>query len=198
MQDRKEYILQKAFEVFMAKGYDSVSMTVLQQELRMSRGAMYRYYNGKDDLFKAVIDRYFYGMIDFVRPNFSEDMTLAERIEQNYQSLKKISAYFDRIEGISVVFLNYTALLIQAAKRYSGFIDRLKVYKETETKKWRLVIENSIEKGEVREDIDVEIMSMIFTKSVDLWDPDKPGRNFSKASEDAKKMMNYIYSLIKT
>ena len=41
MKNRKEYILEKAFDVFMSKGYDSVSITVLQKELGMSRGAMY-------------------------------------------------------------------------------------------------------------------------------------------------------------
>ncbi len=197
MQDRKEYILEKAFEVFMAKGYDSVSMTVLQQELKMSRGAMYRYYDGKDDLFKAVVDRFLIGLMDFIRPGFKENATVSERIEQSYQTLKKIGAHFDKIESIQVVFLNYTALVIQAAKHYPGFIERMKSYKETETKNWQRAIENSIKKGEVRKDVNVKIMAQIFAKAVDMNDPDKPGGSFSKASEDTKRMMNYIYSLIK-
>lgn len=197
MQDRKEYILEKAFEIFMAKGYDSVSMTVLQQELNMSRGAMYRYFDGKDALFKAVIDRYFFGLMEYVRPTFNLEMTVAERIEQSYQTLKKISAHFDKIECIEVAFLNFTALTIQAAKRYPGFLDRLKEYKEKEIRNWQLALENSIKKNEIKNDINIKIMAQIFAKSVDFNDPDKPGRNFSKASEDTKKMMNYIYSLIK-
>ncbi len=197
MQDRREYIIEKAFEIFMAKGYDSVSMTVLQQKLEMSRGAMYRYFESKDDLFKAVIDKYLYGLIEFIQPDFRNDTTLAERIEQSYQTLKKVSSYFDKIEGIQVVFLNYTALTIQAAKHYPGFLEKLKKYKETDVKNWSRAIENSIDRGEVRKDINVKIMALVFAKAVDFSDPDKPGRNFSRASEDSKKMMDYIYSLIK-
>ena len=190
--------MEKAFEVFMAKGYDSVSMTVLQKKLEMSRGAMYRYFESKEDLFKAVVDKHLFGLIDFIRPSFSNDITVKIRIEQSYQALKKAGSYFDKIEGIEVVFLNYTAFIIQAAKHYPGFLDKMKKRKESELKSWRQAIENSINEGEISNDVDIKIMAQVFSKAVDFSDPDKPGKNFSKASENSKKMMDYIYSLIKT
>lgn len=199
MQDRKEYILEKAFEVFMTKGYDSSSMTVLQQELKISRGAMYRYYDSKDDLFKAVVDRYFFGLVEYLIPTVSDDTTLYERIEQSYHNLKKICRHFDEIDGLDAAFLNYTAFVIQAAKVYPNFIERMRDYKEKEVRNWQKSIENSIKRGEVRSDVDVKIMSQIFAKAFDMNDPDRPGNKcFSKTAENTRKMMKYVYSLIKT
>ncbi len=198
MQDKKEYILEKAFEVFMAKGYDSASMTVLQKELKIARGGMYRYFESKDALFRAVIDKYFWGFIEFVSPYFKDDMTLAERIEQSYKSLKQVAEYLDKIMHHEVVFLNYTALIIQAAKHYPGFAERASKYRDDEFKKWKLTIENSIAKGEVRKDIDVKIIAQVFTKAVVSEDERGTKKNFKRSADNTKKTLDYIYSLIKT
>ena len=56
MKDKKEYIQKKAFDVFMNKGYDSVSIIVLQKELGMLRGAICQYFKWKDELFKLTHD----------------------------------------------------------------------------------------------------------------------------------------------
>ncbi len=200
MQDKREYILQKSFETFMAKGYDSCSMTVLQKELKIARGGMYRYFESKDALFRAVVDKYFWGMIDFISPYFSDDMTLLERIEQSNKSMKQIAQYIDQISGIEGVFLNYTALIIQAAKHYPGFIDRMKKRNENEYKRWIKSIENSIEKGEVRKDVNVKLIALIYIKAVDgseNMEGDKRCFKFSQTVDSTRKMMEYIYTLIK-
>ncbi len=197
MQDRKEYILQKSFEVFLAKGYDSASMTVLHQALKISRGAMYRYFESKEELFRAVIDRYFFGLIAFVHPEVKEAVTVAELIDIHYQNVKKICKHLDKIEEIETVFLNYTALIIQAAKHYPGFIDRMKKYKSGELKKWQQAIERSIERGEIRKDINTRMMAQIFAKAVDMNEDSTPQRTFSQVAEETKKVMLYIYALIK-
>jgi len=182
----------------MSKGYDSVSMTVLQQELKMSRGAMYRYFESKDDLFKAVIDKYVFGLMEMIKPKFSDDITVAERIELMYTHVQNICKFLDNLENVEVKFLNYTALIIQGAKRYPNFLDKLKKHKEHNLNVWRKAIKNSIEKGEIRKDINVEIMAKIFAKSFDLSDNSDAHNTFLKGAKSGKKIMEYIYSLIKT
>ncbi len=198
MQDRKEYILQKAFEVFMTKGYDSVSMTVLQQELKMSRGAMYRYFESKDALFNAVIDKYFFGLVNYMRPIQKRNITLAEKIENSCRNLKKLSKYLDNIIDIKVVFLNYTALIIQAAKRYPDFTDIMKSVLQEDQKNWRQTLEYSKKIGEIREDVNVKIMAQVFSKAVNAGgDADSPEKSFSTKVEESQKILMYLYSLIK-
>ncbi len=182
----------------MSKGYDSTSITVLQEELKMSRGAMYRYFESKDDLFKEVVDKYFFTLIRHLSPQFKEGSTLQEYINIRCQKMKEISVYLDQIEKFETAFLNYTAFIIQAAKVYPGFLERMKRHRDTELKNWQQAIENSIEKGEVRKDINVKIISLVFAKAIDMNDPEKPGPGcFSKTTDSTKKLMNYILSLIK-
>lgn len=181
----------------MAKGYDSASMTVLQKELNMSRGAMYRYFDSKEDLFRAVIDNFFWVMLEHLHPDSkSEKPTTLEKIEFTYQNLKAVCEYIDKIDGIEIKFLNFTALIVQAAKRYPGFVDRLKNYKKEKIKDWERVLKNSIKTGEIRSDIDIKITAQIFARSISLND-EHPSKSFAKSAEEVKKAMYFIYSLIK-
>ena len=198
MQNRKEYILEKAFEVFMTKGYDSASMTVLQKELKMSRGAMYRYFESKEDLFKEVIDRYFFGLIRDLKLNHQEEMTLPERIRQEHEQQQSVAIYLDNIDYMEVKFLNYTALAIQAAKRYPGFIEKLRKYRIETIDAWTKSIQLSIKTGEIRPDVNVKILAHLFAKTMSFINitPEK-NESFSKGYKKNKNVLEYIYSLIK-
>ena len=182
----------------MVKGYDSASMTVLHKELNISRGAMYRYFPSKDDLFIAVIDKYLFGVIDRLHPNFGqEDVTVADRIDLSYKHLLKVAKFFDGIDNMDIKFFNFTALMIQAAKRYPGFIEKLRSYKQDTIREWEKAILKSIEKKEIKEDVDVKLLALFFSKSItylDNWD--EGGKCFVKGVKKSKKMVNYIYSLI--
>ena len=199
MKDRKEYILEKAFDVFMDKGYDSTSITVLQKELGMSRGAMYRYFKGKDELFKEVVDKYVIGLIARFHPQIAEDMTLVELIEYLYNYQKRVFVYLDK-QNIETRFLNFTALIIQAAKHYPGFIETIKTEKIKSLETWKTAINNSLAKGEIRDDVDVNILAGIF--STGSTDPEIIENEFEKKflyrAKSWKRGMEYLYSLIKT
>jgi AcrR family transcriptional regulator len=200
MQDRREYILNKAFEVFISVGYDSASMTVLQQQLKMSRGAMYRYYESKDDLFIAVIDKYVFGMMDYVRLALDEEMTIQERIDKHCNQVKTgQDIIIEKIGNISIKFLNFSALMIQAAKIYPGFVERMIGYKKLQRNGWIKAIENSIAKGEIRPDTNVAILAALFAESINLRNNiDELINSSSNTANNLRDAMNYIYSLVKT
>ncbi len=198
MKDRKEYILEKAFDVFMSTGYDSASITVLQKELGMSRGAMYRYFKSKDELFIAVIDKYVIGLIDRFRPKVAEDLTLVEMIEDLYRYQKRIMIALDK-QNLKHRFLNFTALIIQAAKHYPGVIEKMETVKTESLRLWKKATLNSLEKDEIRADIRVDIIAGFFSAgstNPEMVDHDHE-KNFSQRAETWKRDMEYLYSLIK-
>ncbi len=198
MQDRRTYILETAFRTFMKRGYDSVSITVLQQELEMSRGAMYRYFKSKDELFFEVIDRFFFGMLDAMLLTVPEGTTLSQLIELYYQNMKKVIRRIKQ-ENIETHLLNFTALIIQAAKHYPGFIDRMREVGVRDRRMWKNAIRHGIEKGEVRADIDVDVVTGIFTAGAGSPEPTNTiGEAINKKADEWKKTADYIYSLIKT
>lgn len=203
MKYSREYILRRAFDVFMNKGYDSASISVLQEELNMSRGAMYRYFKNKEELFNAVIDEYFFRLFNKILQDIKKDRTLAEYIEIMYRRQKLILNAFTRAGVTHTFFLNYTALMIQAAKHYPNFIDRFRVINSKLIGNWKSAINNSIKIGEVRKDIDIEIMAIIFNNTSIKESSEKNctdeafAINVIQDMERRKEVMDYLYSLIK-
>ena len=197
MKNRKEYILEKAFDVFMSKGYDSASISVLQKELGMSRGAMYRYFKSKDELFIEIIDRYVFGLIDRFMPKVAEDTTLAELIEYLTRYHKKLYVHLDK-HNMETRFLNFTALIIQAAKHYPGFPKKIKVVNDKSIKLWKMAIINGIAKNEIRDDVDVDILAGLFsTGSKNIEDIEHEFESkFMQKVEIWKREKEYLYSLI--
>jgi len=200
MKYRKEYIVEKAFDVFMNKGYDSASITVLQQELGMSRGAMYRYFKSKEELFFEVVDRYVFGFIDRFMPKITEDATLPELVEYLYHYNERLRIYFD-IQNIETRFLNFTALVIQAAKHYPGFTEKMKILNDGYIDLWKKAIINSIAKNEICEDVDVDTLARLFSaesKNLKYIEQEfEPESVFMQKIKIWKRDRDYLYSLIK-
>jgi AcrR family transcriptional regulator len=199
-EDKKDYILRKAFDLFLNQGYDSVSMTVLHRELNISRGAIYCYFEGKDALFIATIDRYYFGFIERVRPKLSSDLTLRERIDQYYSHIDELRRFYN-LKKNDYFFLKYAALMIQAVKIYPNFLTRWRQIQEQEYRGWEESILKSIEKGEVRADVKAKVMTKVFVRLVDFFnsDTDELSNNtvFSDNSSNMLEQANYIFSLIK-
>jgi len=55
---RKQEILDGAIRVFAKKGYDKTTITDIARELNISQGLCYRYFNSKEDIYDAAIEKY--------------------------------------------------------------------------------------------------------------------------------------------
>ena len=57
-QNRKNQILNAAFEVFVRKGYAKTTMDDIVVVSKLSKGALYHYYKSKKELFLGLIDHW--------------------------------------------------------------------------------------------------------------------------------------------
>ncbi len=57
-EERKSQIMEAAMKVFTQKGYSSARMDDIVSESGMSKGAIYHHYEGKKDVFLALIDHW--------------------------------------------------------------------------------------------------------------------------------------------
>lgn len=55
--NKREQILSGAHRVFSSMGYDAASMNDITREAQVSKGTIYVYFTGKEDLFEALIER---------------------------------------------------------------------------------------------------------------------------------------------
>lgn len=59
MADTKEMILMTALHLFARDGYEAVSVRTIAEELGMTKGALYRHYRNKRDIFDHIVERMF-------------------------------------------------------------------------------------------------------------------------------------------
>lgn len=56
MGDTKQKILLTALRLFAKDGYEAVSVSIIAGELGMTKGALYKHYKNKRDIFDSIID----------------------------------------------------------------------------------------------------------------------------------------------
>lgn len=57
MSDTKENILTTALSLFAQKGYEAVSVSMIAGELGVTKGALYKHYKNKRDIFNSIVER---------------------------------------------------------------------------------------------------------------------------------------------
>ena len=94
MGDTKEKILMTALQLFARDGYEAVSVRTIAEELGMTKGALYRHYKNKRDIFDSIVERMF--QIDAQRANdYQMPAETYEVMPDSYQntSLEDIQTY---------------------------------------------------------------------------------------------------------
>ena len=71
-KNSKEKILQAAITEFSASGYDKVTMENICTRHGISKGMMYHYYSGKDDLFLLCVQNMYQMMQQYLEENMAE------------------------------------------------------------------------------------------------------------------------------
>jgi TetR/AcrR family transcriptional regulator, transcriptional repressor for nem operon len=158
MSDTKEYIIDQAFKLFLSKSYEAVSISDISKSIGFTKGALYHHFLNKEELFKAVIDKYLkiIGLGDF-----KEGLTLAEYIEANIAYIKHIVQMLS-IDEQPFIPVNYLSLLIDALRHYPGYADDKEQLFNVEVAKLEIILDQAVKNGEVRIDIDTSLVALNF------------------------------------
>lgn len=94
MSDTKENILHTALRLFARDGYEAVSVSAISGELGMTKGALYKHYKNKRDIFDSIVERIY--RMDYERAQeFEVPEEVFEKAPLKYYntSLDKIGAF---------------------------------------------------------------------------------------------------------
>jgi AcrR family transcriptional regulator len=58
MNDTKEYIIDQAYTLFLSHSYEAVTISDISKAVGLTKGALYHHFINKEEVFKAVIDKY--------------------------------------------------------------------------------------------------------------------------------------------
>ena len=58
MNDTRDFIVERAFCLFLQRGYEGISIRDIQEAVELSKGAIYHYFRSKEEIFGEAMDRY--------------------------------------------------------------------------------------------------------------------------------------------
>ena len=86
MGNRKEEILIVALHLFAKDGYEAVSVSQIAGELDMTKGALYRHYKSKRDIFDCIVQRMEQQDSEQARQNEVPEESI-EKVPEEYQNV---------------------------------------------------------------------------------------------------------------
>lgn len=154
----KEKILLTALKAFLRAGYRDVSISDIVQELGITKGAFYYYFQSKDDLLVQIIETYCFSFLnEFSEIIASGQTSIKEKMEQAAALILR-ELDFNRQEGIE--YGSFLLLMYDSMKRLDYLKDRIKtMYQDI----YSQVLAN-FEKGRreniIKADLDPEAMAL--------------------------------------
>lgn len=196
MMDTREYIVDKAYRLFLNHSYEAVSISMISDEIGLTKGALYHHFKNKEELFRAVIDKHFSNII--VIPEYNADETTLEEytaycIKSAYNILKNL---YQSVENFS--HINFLSLLADGFRHYEGFSEIKLKFIDDNIETVERIINNAILRKEIRDDIDTHIVAIqYFSLSVGLAVDIIHNRPIEEAVKTMSKQLNQLYKLLK-
>jgi len=90
-EDKRRHILETAIREFASKGYDGTNINVVAKKAGISVGAMYKYFESKEDLFLMIIDICMQVLEDTLKRVIESDDFIMNKVERIFKEIQKTS-----------------------------------------------------------------------------------------------------------
>lgn len=161
-EQTKEYILQKAAQLFNERGYYAASMSDIMAVTGMEKGGIYNHFKSKDDL---AVQSYEYA-VDLMRQAF------AQAIKGKYHAvdrLQAVVAVFQKIPGGSP--LEGGCPVVNTAVHANKTHPKLHAYARETMIEWqdfiRRIAQLGIEREQLRPETDVEMLTTLLISTLE-------------------------------
>ena len=205
MKITRDELLIAAFKLFMSVNYEKASFAELGKMLGMSKAGIFKYYKNKQELFIAVVDKFWFST-QYPRNKFTEtNGTFAEFIDEYVRGVQRtmdmlgdlIGAEREKVaQGKFTYHAQYFHFLFQLLQYDPDAKEKLRNLVDGDYAYWRAAIQRAIATGELREDVDVEDAVVMFRQVY-------MGLSFEMAfmgglnTQRLAKHLHAVYSLLK-
>ena len=96
-EEKKRLIQETAMELFAERGYANTSINMIARKAGISKGLIYNYFSGKEELVKDIMISGLKQMTDFFDPDGDGVLTEEEfeyYVEQSYSMIKNNTAFW--------------------------------------------------------------------------------------------------------
>lgn len=160
MKDTKELILKTAYNMFLYNNYEAVTINSIIKVTGLTKGALYHYYISKEELFKAVVDKYMMENTDASVAFLSFREFIQYTVDLSKGRLTKL--FVDNPNSQHDIPLHYLTITIAALRYYPNFVKKGAEFYKNLVGQWELMLRQSIDKGEIRDDIDIDATISLF------------------------------------
>jgi len=164
--ERRSSLLDAAREEFIAHGFNDASLNTIVQSAGISKGSLYYYFEDKEDLFIAVMEREINGMIKYMggllAGEFSDDFW--GDVDDLYRKSLDYIFRHPELVGLTREF-HYLSMSGKASEALMEFYD---IMKTISTK----IMKHGQELGAVRTDLPIELLVEITYQvdmTLDMW-----------------------------
>jgi AcrR family transcriptional regulator len=155
MRDTKDIILKTAYNMFLSNNYEAVTINSIMKATDLTKGAIYHYFGSKEDIFKAVVDRY---MIENKDSISFEYHSLKDFIQSSISFAKEkiTTLVIDSPNFSHEIPLNHLSMIVAAYRYYPNFVRIGNVFMKEQKEKWVTILNKAMKSEEIRSNIDLD------------------------------------------
>ncbi|WP_308547940.1 TetR/AcrR family transcriptional regulator [uncultured Parabacteroides sp.] len=171
MKITRDELLIAAFKLFMSVNYEKASFAELGKMLGMSKAGIFKYYKNKQELFIAVVDRFWFSTQNPQNKFTETNGRFAEFIDEYVRGVQRTMDMLGNLIGVDKDKLaqgkfpyhaQYFHFLFQLLQYDPDAKEKLRNLANDDYAYWRTAIQRAIDSGELRKDVDVEDAVVMF------------------------------------
>jgi len=165
MKNTREHILNISLNLFLQKGFKDVTLKEIVEKTGMSKGAIYHYFESKEQLFLEVVKNVF----SSIEANYCElnNDSLYQFYHDYINHFIESSDWQNESKKDDFTNMNYMSLILDALKLFPNLHEKLKESLQIQLTVWKEVIHNARNKGEIESSMDDEQIARMFIYSSD-------------------------------
>ena len=143
---------------FVQKGYNGVSIRNIQEETRLSKGAIYHHFQGKEEIFAKAMDLFFFPALRSF--HYSDDETNTPLKNALNEAIEHRKGHIDKLREMTdfkVDDFYFFKLAFQVEEFYPDFKSKVENTFSEEENEWREVLQMAVQKGEIRKNTDIDL-----------------------------------------
>jgi len=186
----KEAILESALQEFLTYGYNAASLRRITKNAQVTTGALYRYFPGKEDVFRALTQPAYSTLIAYMEESYKE---YCERLTLTPVTMEWDNQYYiDKI--LCHIYDNFVAFkLLLSASEQSSFEDFSTTLINLELKMTKDYMEKARKLGHSINEVDPELLYILVrTQYETLFELVRKEVPREKAEEYAKAVYQFF------
>lgn len=167
MKTTKEEIIKAAAYLFMTEGYHEASVSKISKAVGLQKGSLFSHFSCKEEIYQKVVERY---ILNQQKPSEKfgdiENCTLEDFLNRYLEGVNRVIQYLrNTFSSDAIMPVDYISFVLQASKKVEASRVLFMRINQEELEIWEQVIQQAINRGEIRKDVDVAWAAQIFRYS---------------------------------